>query len=188
MSEHVRTSIEDGVMRVTLCRAEKKNALTNLMYKALAESLAEAEQNTAVRAVLFSSEGDSFTAGNDVSDFAAVASGTVKPHDLKAHSFIAALAKARKPLVAAVQGRAVGVGLTWLLHCDLVYVADDAKLSAPFVDLGLVPEAASSVLLPPRRALLSSMNTRPTEVPVTRACVPISANAVPSATTSPDET
>src|SRR5690606_7863283 len=95
-------------------------------------------------------EGDTFCAGNDLGDFAAVASGKLARENMTAFSFLNALARATKPIVAAVQGQAVGVGVTMLLHCDLVYVADDAKLSVPFVNLALVPEAASSALLQAR--------------------------------------
>lgn len=150
MTEYVRVAIEAGVMSVTLARPEKKNALTNAMYGALCAALTQAERDDSVRAVLFQAEGNMFTAGNDIGDFTQVALGQVDPGTLLAHTFIAALARGTKPYIAAVQGRAVGIGLTWLLHCDLVYIAEDALLSAPFVDLALVPEAASSVLLPAR--------------------------------------
>lgn len=145
---HVRVSVEDHLLRLTLARPEKKNALTSAMYQALIEALDDAETNADVRVVLFEAEGDTFTAGNDLSEFAAVASGALAPTDLKAYAFIQVLARATKPYVAAVQGAAVGIGTTLLLHCDLVYVAEDAQLSTPFVNLALVPEAASSVLLP----------------------------------------
>lgn len=147
---HIRTTIDDGVMRITLARPEKKNALTNAMYGALSDALERAESDAAIRVVVFDAEGDAFTAGNDIGDFAAIASGAMNREEMKAHRFLAQLARARKPYVAAVQGTAVGIGVTLLLHCDLVYVAEDAKLSAPFVNLALVPEAASSVLLPAR--------------------------------------
>src|SRR5688572_9856661 len=150
MTEHVRSSVDGGVLRLTLARPEKKNALTNEMYVALAESLARAEQDPAVRVVLFEAEGDAFTAGNDIAVFAAVAAGKMQRGDMKAHVFLEALARAQKPYVAAVPGLAVGVGVTMLMHCDLVYVAEDAKLSVPFVNLALVPEAASSWLIPAR--------------------------------------
>jgi enoyl-CoA hydratase/carnithine racemase len=148
--EHVRVSVEGNVMRLTLARPEKKNALTNAMYAALGDALARAEADPAVHVVLFDAEGDAFTAGNDIADFASVAAGTMAREEMKAHVFLSALARARKPYVAAVQGRAVGVGVTMLFHCDLVYVAEDAKLTVPFVDLALVPEAASSLLIPAR--------------------------------------
>jgi enoyl-CoA hydratase/carnithine racemase len=150
MTNHVRVSVEGNVMRLVLARPEKKNALTNAMYAALADALERAEREAAVRVVLLEAEGDVFTAGNDLGDFAAVAAGTLARGDMKAHAFLAALARAQKPCVAAVHGMAVGIGVTMLMHCDIVYVAEDAQLSTPFVNLGLVPEAASSVLIPAR--------------------------------------
>jgi enoyl-CoA hydratase/carnithine racemase len=150
MTDHVRVSIEDGVMCLTLARPEKKNALTNAMYAALGEALIRAESDATVRVVVFDAEGDAFTAGNDIADFAAVAAGTMGREEMKAHVFLSALARARKPYVAAVHGLAVGVGVTMLMHCDLVYVAEDARLTTPFVNLAVVPEAASSLLIPAR--------------------------------------
>jgi enoyl-CoA hydratase/carnithine racemase len=147
---HIRTSVTDRVLHITLARPEKKNALTNDMYKALAEALAQAEADPGIRAVLFDAEGDAFTAGNDLGDFAAVSSGKLAREDMYSWRFLSALAHAEKPYVAAVHGLAVGIGTTMLLHCDLVYVAEDAKLTTPFVNLALVPEAASSLLLPAR--------------------------------------
>lgn len=150
MTEHVRIVVEDGVLRITLARPDKKNALTQAMYTALGNALSRAETDASVRAVLLEAEGDAFTAGNDLADFAAVASGKLDRKEMTTHLFLDALAHARKPIVAAVNGLAVGIGVTMLLHCDLVFVADDAKLSTPFVNLALVPEAASSVLLQAR--------------------------------------
>jgi len=150
MSEHVRVLVDNGVLRITLARAEKKNALTNAMYAALGSALERAESDAGIRAVLLDADGDAFTAGNDLADFAAVAAGTLAREDIKAHLFLNALARARKPYVAAVQGLAVGIGVTLLMHFDLVFVAENARLSTPFVNLGLVPEAASSWLLPAR--------------------------------------
>jgi len=149
MTEHVTTEIADAVMTLTLRRPEKKNALTGAMYDALSDALKQAEADTSVRVVLFQGDGDSFTAGNDLADFASQARGE-SAVDSPAHRFIETISKASKPLVAAVQGNAVGVGTTMLLHCDLVYLADNARLMTPFVNLALVPEAASSWLLPLR--------------------------------------
>ncbi len=148
MSEHIKLTEQDGVLEITFARPDKKNALSNAMYRAAREALEGAQTNKAIRVVLFSAEGDAFTAGNDIADFAKVATGQLDDH--QAHHFIQALGRAEKPIVAAVQGLAVGVGTTMLLHCDLVYVTETAKLSAPFVNLGLVPEAASSLLLAAR--------------------------------------
>jgi len=150
MTDHVRAALESGVLTLTLARPEKKNALTDAMYRALAREMTRAEADSAVRVVLFQAEGDTFSAGNDISDFAAVAAGMTPPPDVGANPFLLALADATKPFVAAVQGRAVGVGTTMLLHCDVVIVAEDAALTTPFVNLALVPEAASSWLLPAR--------------------------------------
>lgn len=146
MTEHLQVRIDNGVLEITFARPEKKNALTNAMYAAARDALIRAETDPAIRVVLFASSGDAFTAGNDLADFADISSG--KGGEPQAHSFIEAIGQATKPIVAAVPGIAVGVGTTMLLHCDLVYVAETAKLSAPFVNLALVPEAASSLLLP----------------------------------------
>ena len=148
MTEHIKLREEDGVLEISFARPEKKNALSNAMYDAAREALESAQTNRAIRAVLFSAEGSAFTAGNDIGEFAQVANGNAG--ELQAHRFIEAIARAEKPIVAAVSGLAVGVGMTMLLHCDAVYVSETAKLSAPFVNLGLAPEAASSMLLPAR--------------------------------------
>jgi enoyl-CoA hydratase/carnithine racemase len=152
MSEHVIAETSGGVLTLILNRPEKKNALTRPMYAALAEGIQRADFDEAVRCVLIQAEGDIFTAGNDLGDFAAVAAGDKSALAARGEGnpLLWALARARKPIVAAVQGRAVGVGVTMLLHCDLVYVAEDAILTTPFVNLALVPEAASTLLLPAR--------------------------------------
>jgi enoyl-CoA hydratase/carnithine racemase len=149
MTGHVKTDIAGGIMTLTLARPDKKNALTDAMYSAMSDGLARAERDSTVRVVLFQGEGDSFTAGNDIADFSAKASGR-DTSESQAHHFISTLSKATRPIVAAVQGNAVGVGTTMLLHCDLVFLADTARLITPFVNLALVPEAASSWLLPAR--------------------------------------
>src|ERR1700719_4519724 len=149
MTEYVKTEISAGIMTITLARPDKKNALSSAMYSAMSDALERAEKDPAVRVVLFQAEGDSFTAGNDIGDFTAQASGK-DSGESQAFRFIQILGKATRPLVAAVQGNAVGVGTTMLLHCDLVFLAETAKLMTPFVNLALVPEAASSWLLPAR--------------------------------------
>jgi enoyl-CoA hydratase/carnithine racemase len=148
-TDHVKVEVEAGVMTITLSRPEKKNALSNAMYGVLADSLERAETDPAVRVVVFQADGDSFSSGNDLQDFTAQATGafTGERHVMR---FLKNLAKATRPLVAAVHGQAVGVGTTMLLHCDLVFTSPDAKLTVPFVNLALVPEAASSLLLPAR--------------------------------------
>lgn len=149
MTDHVTVQIDAGVMTLTLARPEKKNALSNAMYGVLADSLEAAEKDPTIRVVVFQGDGDSFTAGNDLQDFAAQATGAFSG-ERHVTRFLKALANATRPLVAAVQGQAVGVGTTMLLHCDLVFVSPDARLTTPFVNLALVPEAASSWLLPAR--------------------------------------
>jgi enoyl-CoA hydratase/carnithine racemase len=139
-----------AVVTVTINRPDKKNALTDTMYGALAEAFEQARTDTATRCLVVTGAGDVFTAGHDLADFAAVAAGAVTPRAMRVHRFLDALADFDKPLVAAVPGLAIGIGTTMLLHCDLVYLSETASLSTPFVDLGLVPEAASSLLLPAR--------------------------------------
>jgi len=146
MSEVV-VSRTGGVLELCLDRAAKKNALTFAMYAALTEGLAQAQAEPGVRAALITANGETFCAGNDIGDF-------LKPRDdfgaAPPSRFIEQLVTFDKPLVAAVQGAAVGIGATMLLHCDLVYASPTARLRMPFVSLGLVPEAGSSLLLPRR--------------------------------------
>ena len=132
-----------------MARPDKKNALTNAMYGALADAIEGCRNRPSVRVLLIRGEGDMFTAGNDVGEFAAIAAGAVQG-ERHVGRFLQALAKSSRPLVAAVQGRAVGIGTTMLLHCDLVVLAENALLSTPFVNLALVPEASSSLLMPLR--------------------------------------
>src|SRR5258708_21715267 len=115
----------------------------------MSEGLERGEKESDVGVVLFQGDGDSFTAGNDLADFSAASDGS-SDGPSEANRFISNLGKATKPLIAAVQGNAVGVGTTMLLHCDLVFLGDNARLMTPFVNLALVPEAASSWLLPAR--------------------------------------
>ena len=152
MTDHILTSLAGGVLTLTLNRPEKKNALTRAMYRALGDAIDQAEFDPEVRCILFQGEGDMFTAGNDMGDFAAANAGDATAVEARreGNPLLAALARAKTPLVAAVNGRAVGVGVTMLLHCDLVFVSDDALLTTPFVNLALVPEAASSHTLPSR--------------------------------------
>lgn len=142
---HILTELVDGVLRVTIHRPEKKNAITVAMYAALADAFGRAETDPSVRVVLLHGAGDAFTAGNDLLDFA---NNPPTDETSPVFRFLTALSTAPKPVVAAVHGPAVGIGTTLLLHCDLVYAAADARLQVPFVKLGLCPEAASSFLLP----------------------------------------
>jgi len=145
MSEHIIIERDGAVAELRLARPEKRNAITTAMYAALADGLAAAHADDGVHAVLISAEGSSFTAGNDLHDFIA---NPPQGRDSSVFGFLHGLAGATKPIVAAVQGQAVGIGTTMLLHCDIVVLADDAQLKMPFVDLALVPEAASSLLVP----------------------------------------
>ena len=138
---------EGGVLTLTFNRAEKKNALTSAMYARLAAQLAEADADAAVRLAVIQGQETLFTAGNDVTEFLQRPPADA---DAPVFRFLRALADFSKPLLAAVCGPAVGIGTTLLLHCDLVYCGDNALFSLPFVNLGLCPEAASSLLLPQR--------------------------------------
>lgn len=144
MTEHVTTRIEDGVLCISLQRVEKKNALTSQMYAALADTLQRAASDRAVRVALIAGAEGVFTAGNDLEDFL-----RNPPLDEQApvHRFISLLATTDLPLVAAVDGAAVGIGTTMLLHCEQVFASERARFILPFVNLGLVPEAGSSMLL-----------------------------------------
>lgn len=141
--------VEAGVMTLTFNRVEKKNSITIAMYAALADALQQAATDTAVRVVLLQGDATVFSAGNDIADFQQASKQPAGPREQQpVWRFLRALATFPKPLLAAVCGPAVGIGTTLLLHCDLVYAGDNAALALPFVNLGLVPEAASSLLLP----------------------------------------
>jgi len=148
MSEHIKVELEGGVLSISLNRPDKKNAITQDMYMAMKAQVERARTDDAVRVVLFRSEGKDFSAGNDILDFLAISQSTDPDKVIGAFQFLKAVADLDKPAVAAVRGLAVGIGLTLLLHCDMVVVAEDARLSAPFVNLALAPEAASTLLLP----------------------------------------
>ncbi len=135
----------DGVMTITIARPAKKNALTAAMYQTMADALGHAQEDKAVRAILLRGSDGNFSSGNDLEDFM---KAPPKDDSAPVFQFLARISSASKPIVAAVPGIAVGVGVTMLLHCDLVYAADTATFSLPFVPLGLCPEAASSLLLP----------------------------------------
>lgn len=142
--EHIIVSRDGAVLEIRFNRPDKKNAITNSMYGVMADAVAEAQADASVRVVLFTANGDFFSAGNDLKDFAAQSSGAFEgPRHVG--RFLENVIAAEKPVVAAVQGHAVGVGTSMLFQCDLVYVAEDARLTMPFVDLGLVPENASSL-------------------------------------------
>ncbi len=141
----IEVTHSDGILTIRFNRAEKKNAITAAMYQAMADALGRAETDPEVRVVLFAGSGDAFTAGNDLKDFLADPPNSL---DAPVYQFLRRLSTAEKILMAAVKGAAVGIGTTMLLHCDLVLAGSSAKFALPFVTLGLVPEAASSLLLP----------------------------------------
>lgn len=145
----IKTATLNGVLTIEIARPEKKNALTVAMYQAMADALRGAASDRAVRAVLITGQPGIFTSGNDIEDFMARppaegGEGAASP----VFQFMRALLECDKPVVAAVTGAAIGIGTTMLLHCDFVYVSDEARLAMPFVSLGLVPEYASSLLVP----------------------------------------
>jgi enoyl-CoA hydratase/carnithine racemase len=146
MSEHVRVEREDAILSITLARPERRNAITVAMYSALAAAIEEASTDRSVRLITFRGEGRDFAAGNDLADFLDV--GSRSGEEIAVWRFLRALATCETPLIAAVHGNCVGIGTTMLLHCDLVVAEEGTVFSMPFVDLGLVPEAASSLLLP----------------------------------------
>ena len=141
----IRAATLDGVSTIEIARPEKKNALTQAMYQAMADALRAAQADPAVRAVLITGQPGIFTSGNDLEDFM---QRPPQGPDSPVFRFMRALLDCEKPVIAAVTGAAIGIGTTMLLHCDFVYVADDARLAMPFVSLGLVPEFGSSLVVP----------------------------------------
>ncbi|MCY3780110.1 MAG: enoyl-CoA hydratase-related protein [Chloroflexi bacterium] len=139
---NITTTLSKHILRIQLNRPEKKNALTPAMYNTLREAIERANDDTSIRVITLTGSGDSFCAGNDLNSFLS------DPGSDSAARFIKAIASAEAPIVAAVNGVAVGVGVTMLLHCDLVYASADAKFNFAFIDLGLLPEAGSTYLLP----------------------------------------
>jgi enoyl-CoA hydratase/carnithine racemase len=149
MTQEIEIRVQDGVQVIRLLRADKKNALTGPMYDAMSAALDAAEKGDTVAAHVFIGSGGVYTAGNDINDFmrrSRDGSQDVAPSQM----FIQRLPKVTRPMIAAVDGLAVGVGVTMLLHCDLVYATPAASFRTPFVDLGLIQEAGSSVLGPAR--------------------------------------
>ncbi|PCJ48902.1 MAG: enoyl-CoA hydratase [Gammaproteobacteria bacterium] len=144
-NNEIQVSTEQGIMSITFNRPDKKNALTNAMYKSINDALRQAETDEQIRVVLFSGNGDCFTAGNDIKDFL---NNEISANGSEVGKTVKLLSAFKKPLVAAVHGNAVGIGTTMLLHCDLVVAAKNAIFAMPFVPLGLCAEAASSLLLP----------------------------------------
>jgi enoyl-CoA hydratase/carnithine racemase len=141
----ILTHIDAGVMTITFNRLDKKNSITSSMYAAMADAVAQAAADASVRVVLFQGHESIFSAGNDIGDFLNQPPST---QESPVFRFLRGIATFEKPLLAAVAGPAVGIGTTMLFHCDLVYAGDNAAFSMPFVNLGLCPEAASSLLAP----------------------------------------
>ncbi|MBE7637643.1 enoyl-CoA hydratase [Sneathiella sp. P13V-1] len=145
MSQYVDVKTENGIQLITLNRPDKKNALLQEMYAVMADSLIAADDDPNIRVTVITGTADSFTSGNDLGDFL---NNPAQNDETPVARFIRCLAEIKKPLIAAVNGLAVGVGTTMLMHCDLVYASTNAKFSLPFVNLALVPEASSSYLMP----------------------------------------
>ncbi len=146
MSENIEVSVADGVCTVVIARPEKKNSLTRAMYAGLAAAIEESAADPGVRCLLLTGEGEVFCAGNDIGEFQNRA--PEGPDAPPSKRFYYGLANYEKPIVAAVPGLAIGIGCTMLMHCDIVYAAPEARFRMPFVDLGLVPELGSSMIVP----------------------------------------
>ncbi|MFZ6778621.1 enoyl-CoA hydratase [Undibacterium sp. Ji83W] len=143
----ILTHKEDGILTINFNRPEKKNAITQAMYQAMADALRDAETDVTVRAILITGKPEIFTAGNDLEDFMKNARSLAEPDAVPpVYQFMQALNESGKPVIAAVSGAAVGIGTTLLMHCDMIYLAENAKLSMPFTQLGLCPEFASSMI------------------------------------------
>jgi enoyl-CoA hydratase/carnithine racemase len=146
MSEHVKVERNAGVLAITLARPERRNAITVAMYTALADAIESAGNDESVRVITIRGEGQDFAAGNDLADFLQAAPRL--DEEIPVWRLLRILANNETPIIAAVHGNCVGIGTTMLLHCDLVIADETARFSMPFVDLALVPEAASSLLFP----------------------------------------
>ena len=147
MSDHVLVKRRDGVLTITLARPERRNAITVAMYAALADAIEGAAADSSVRLIVIEGQGEDFTAGNDLADFMQEMP-TTATDDIPVWRLLRALANNEVPIIAAVHGNAVGIGTTMLFHCDFVIAEDGCRFIMPFVDLGLVPEAGSSLIMP----------------------------------------
>lgn len=145
MSEAILAKTDGPILTLSIDRQDRKNALTTVMYDTLTDHIQKANANDAIRVILLTGEGPDFSSGNDLHDFL---KHPPQSMDSPVFRFITAVRTSAKPIVAAVEGLAIGIGTTILLHCDLVYAADNARFKLPFVDLGVSPEAGSSYLLP----------------------------------------
>ena len=148
MDAHVLVERKDGVLSITLARPERRNALTVAMYSTLADAIESASDNATIRLITLEGLGEDFTAGNDLGDFLQAMPEPGSAEDIPVWRLLRALAKNQVPIVAAVHGNAVGIGTTMLFHCDFVLAEEGCRFVMPFVDLGLVPEAASTLVFP----------------------------------------
>ena len=148
MSEHILVEQSGGLLSLTLARPERRNAITVAMYAALADAIEGAAGDPAVRLITLEGQGEDFTGGNDLADFMQDMPAPGSGADIPVWRLLRALANNDVPLVAAVHGNVVGIGTTLLFHCDLVIAEQGSRFIMPFVDLGLVPEAASSLIMP----------------------------------------
>ncbi len=148
MSEHILIERRDAVLSLTFARPERRNAITVAMYAALADAIEGVASDPATRVITIEGQGEDFTAGNDLADFMAEMPAPGSDIDVPVWRVLRALANNEVPLVAAVHGNVVGIGTTMLFHCDLVLAEQGSRFIMPFVDLGLVPEAASSLIMP----------------------------------------
>lgn len=148
MGPHVLVERKDGVLSIVLARPERRNAITVAMYSALADAVESAAGDPAVRLITIEGQGEDFTAGNDLGDFLQAMPDPGSGEDIPVWRLLRALARNQVPMIAAVHGNAVGIGTTMLFHCDFVLAEEGCRFLLPFVDLGLVPEAASSLLFP----------------------------------------
>ena len=148
MDAHVLVERRDEVLSIVLARPERRNAITVAMYSALADAIESAADNRSIRLITIEGKGEDFTAGNDLGDFLQAMPPPDSGEDLPVWRLLRALARNQVPIIAAVHGNAVGIGTTMLFHCDFVLAEEGCRFVMPFVDLGLVPEAASSLILP----------------------------------------
>ncbi len=148
MSEHILVERREAVLSLTLARAERRNAITVAMYAALADAIEGAASDPAIRLIAIEGQGEDFTGGNDLADFLNDLPAPGSDADIPVWRLLRALANNEVPLLAAVHGNVVGIGTTMLFHCDLVLAEQGSRFIMPFVDLGLVPEAASSLIMP----------------------------------------
>ncbi len=148
MDAHVLVEHRGEQLAITLARPERRNAITVAMYAALADAIESAADNASIRLITLEGQGEDFTAGNDLGDFLQAMPEPGSGEDIPVWRLLRALARNKVPLIAAVHGNAVGIGTTMLFHCDFVLAEEGCRFVMPFVDLGLVPEAASSLLFP----------------------------------------